>query len=97
MAVGDIVSGFTTISASGSANIRPSGTAAWAIVHLVYNGAVNIGYSDGSNTAVFWTDSAAGGLLKASLLVTNSIYLVVNNPSTSSSINMAYVGIIVKE
>jgi hypothetical protein len=97
MAAGDIVSGFTTISASGSANIRPSGTAAWAIVHLVYSGAANIGYSDGSTTVVFWTDGTAGGLLKASMLVTNSAYLVVSNPSTSSSINMAYIGIIVKE
>jgi hypothetical protein len=97
MAAGDIVSGFTTISASGSTSIRPSGTAAWAIVHLVYSGAANIGYSDGSNSVVFWTDSAAGGLLKASLLVTNSAYLVVSNPSTSSSINIAYIGLVVKE
>jgi hypothetical protein len=97
MAVGDLVSGFATVAGSGTTTIRPaSSSTIWSIQHIFYDGAANIRHTNGTTTVTFWSDTGGGALLKVGILVGYNAYLVVHNPG-SSSINVSYVGIVLKE
>jgi hypothetical protein len=94
MAVGDSVTGISTIGAETSATIQPAGTEEWIIHNIYFGGNASIGVVQGSS---IWFDNEAGpGALSGYFFhLTNSHYFLVKNNS-SGSICVSYDGIISK-
>lgn len=94
MAVGDVVSVVpTSVSAAASLTIQPSSTAEWVIHNLYYGAAVEVYYTDGTNSIKIDSDASLGGRFGAVFHVTATKYLALKNVSAGAAY-FAYDGVI---
>lgn len=93
MAAGDVFSCVpTSVAAGASLTIQPGAGVEASIHNLYYAGAVEMYYTDGTNSIKFDSDATAGARLGAIFHVTNTKYLQVKNV-TAGAILIAYDGI----
>lgn len=92
MAAGDIINGHSSISNNSYLTLQPDSGVEWCIHNILYAGAVELEYYDGTNTIKFDADSAFGARLNLCLHCTNSKYYRVKNVS-GGSIYIGYDGV----
>lgn len=84
MAVGDVVSAHSSVSASGYLDIQPSAGAEWVIHNLYYGGSVEVYRTDGTNQILIDSDSGPGCRMGTVFHVTNTHYLSLKNTGASA-------------
>ena len=93
MAVGDVKSGVTSVSANGYLTIQPPSNEEWVIHNIYHEYDIELVLTDGTNDLVFDSDSGAGAYAKYAFHVTNSVYLKVHNKDTSNARLIGYDGV----
>jgi len=94
MAVGDTVSGLSSIAAGAYLDIQPSGTAEWAINNIYHEYDIQLEYYDGTNALVFDTDSGAGVYARFAFHCTNARRVRVKNTHGSAAKLIGYDGFV---
>ncbi|MEM1532427.1 MAG: hypothetical protein QW599_06250 [Nitrososphaerota archaeon] len=96
MAVGDVFSGLTLVSAGGYLDIRPP-SGVEAVIHNIYHAYdVDLAFTDGTNVLIFDTDTGAGVYAKYAFHVTNSLWIRVINKDTANARLIGYDGVVTK-
>jgi len=93
MAVGDVKSGISSVSANGYLSIRPPTGEEWVIHNIYHEHDIELIFTDGSHDIVFDSDSGSGVYARYAFHVTNSVYLKVHNKDTSTSRLIGYDGV----
>lgn len=94
MAVGDVVSGLSSVTANGYLTIQPTGTAEWVIHNVYHEYDVQVEFYDGVNAIVFDTDAGAGVYARYAFHVTNARYLRVKNLHGTAAKLIGYDGVV---
>jgi len=81
MAVGDVINGHSSVANDAFQTIQPGSGVEWCVHNIVYAGAMELEYFDGTNTIKLDADSAFGARLNLCLHCTNSKYYRVKNKS----------------
>jgi hypothetical protein len=92
MAVGDVVSGLSSVASGAYLDLRPSAGVEWVLHNVYYGGRVEISFYDGSNEVVFEVDSGPGSLRWEEFHCTNSLRIRVKNVS-GGAIYIGYDGV----
>lgn len=91
MAAGNLVKGTTSITASGTYDIKPTGTDEWVIHNIYYNNQLKLSMTDGTNVVDFDSDTGQGARLGLTTHVSNGYWLRVTNTGASTLL-IAYDG-----
>jgi hypothetical protein len=92
MAVGDVVSGISSVAAGSFLDIRPPAGTEWVIHNIYHESDIQLELYDGTNSLVFDTDTGAGVYAKYAFHVTNSIRIRVKNTAASAKL-IGYDGV----
>jgi len=92
MAVGDVKSGISSISAGEYLDIRPPSGEEWVIHNIYHQDDVEVYFTDGTNSIKIITRKDNGVIPFTCFHVTNSYWIKVKN-STSSSALIGYDGV----
>lgn len=95
MAVGDVVTGISSVAATtGTLNIQPTAGVEWVIHNIYYGAGTTIEFykTDGTNAIKFDSDTSAGARLGAVFHVTNTQWIQIKNTSAGAVI-VGYDGI----
>lgn len=93
MAQGAAVVNITASVANGSSlDIQPSTGVEWVIHNLYWGGAVELYWTDGTNTIKFDTDSSTGGRLGTVFHCTHSTWVRIKNVS-GGALSLGYDGV----
>jgi cytoskeletal protein RodZ len=93
MGVGDVKSGISSVASGEYLDIRPPSGEEWVIHNITHNGAVELYFTDGTNTiGPIDSDAGAGGWLNFNFHVTNSCWYRVKNVSGTTQL-IGYDGI----
>jgi hypothetical protein len=93
MAVGDVVTGLSSVAASGTLDIKPASGVEWVIHNIYYNqGTVEFYKTDGTNLLKFDSDSTFGGRLGVVFHCTNSQWIQIKNTAASATL-IGYDGV----
>lgn len=93
MAVGDVVTGITSVASAGVLDIRPASGVEWVIHNIYYNqGTVQLYKTDGTNILQFDTDTAQGARLGAVFHCTNAQWIQVKNTAGTATL-IGYDGV----
>jgi len=95
MAVGDVVTGHSSVAASASLTIQPGTGIEWVIHNLYYGAAMELYRTDGANTIKIDSDTSLGCRMGTVFHLTNSIYLTLKNVSAGTAY-FGYDGIVTK-
>lgn len=93
MAVGDAVTGLSSIANGSYLDIQPSAGTEWIIHNLYYPASVEIYVSNGTNEIKFDFDTGAGGRLGYVFHCTNGHYLRIKNTAGTSQY-LGYDGVV---
>ena len=96
MAVGDVVSGQSSIAAAAYLDIQPSAGVEWVIHNIYHEYDIELSQYDGTNTLTFDTEAGAGVYARYAFHVTNSIRIRVKNTHATDAKRIGYDGIISK-
>jgi hypothetical protein len=91
MAAGNLVKGTSSLAASATYDIKPSGTDEWVIHNIYYNNQIKLSMADGTNVVDFDSDTGQGARLGLTTHVSNSYWLRITNTG-SSTLLIAYDG-----
>lgn len=87
MAVGDVVTGLSSVAASGVLDIRPAAGVEWVIHNVYYSqGTVEFYKTDGTNLLRFDTDTSQGARLGAVFHCTNAQWIQVKNTAGTATL-----------
>jgi len=92
MAVGDVFSGLSSITAAGYLDIQPSAGVEVVIHNIYHESDVQIEFYDGTNSCVFDTDAGAGVYAKYAFHVTNARRIRVKNTAATAKL-IGYDGV----
>jgi hypothetical protein len=94
VAVGDVVSAFSTAVGAGSfVDIQPSGTLEWVIHNIYHENDAALQWYDGTNSIEFDIVTGAHAWVKQNFHVTNSRRIRIRNAAGSSQ-DIGYDGIV---
>ena len=96
MAVGDVVSGQSSIDAAAYLDIQPGAGVEWVIHNIYHEYDIELSQYDGTNTLVFDTEAGDGVYARYAFHVTNSIRIRVKNTDASLARLIGYDGIVTK-
>ena len=96
MAVGDVVSGQSSIAAGAYLGIQPGAGAEWVIHNIYHEYDIELSQYDGTNTLVFDTEANAGVYARYAFHCTNSRCIRVKNTHDSDAKLIGYDGIVTK-
>ena len=96
MAVGDVVSGQSSIAAAAYLDIQPSAGVEWVIHNIYHEYDIELSQYDGTNTLVFDTDAGVGVYARYAFHCTNSRWIRVKNTDASLARLIGYDGIVTK-
>jgi len=92
MAIGDVVSGLSSVAADGFLDIRPGAGEEWVIHNIYHEDAVELSFYDGSNTITFDVDTGPGVWAWMEYHCNNTRRLRVKNIATASKL-IGYDGV----
>ena len=95
MAVGDVVNGLSSVSASAYLDIVAGSGAEWVIHNIYWAGAVELYFYDGTNEIKFDSDTVFGGRIGAVFHCTESKRIRIKNVS-AGAFYIGYDGVITK-
>ncbi|AEG14683.1 hypothetical protein Desku_1096 [Desulfofundulus kuznetsovii DSM 6115] len=96
MAVGDVYSGLQSVAAGSFLNIQPPAGTEAVITNIYYGGKVEVYFTDGTNSVLVDSDTAAGSMQGRCFHVTNTLYLQVKNADTAAKL-IGFDGVITKQ
>jgi len=96
MAIGDVVSGKSQISAAGTLDIQPGAGVEWVIHNIYHEAEVELYFADSTSDLLFDTDASYGAWTGMFFHVNETRYLTVKNTNAASKY-IGYDGIITKE
>lgn len=95
MAVGDVVTGISSVAATtGVLDIRPATGVEWTVHNIYYNAGTTIEFykTDGTNAIKFDSDTTAGARLGAVFHCTNTQWIQIKNTS-GAAVLVGYDGV----
>lgn len=95
MALGDVASGLSSISASGYLDIRPSQGTEWVIHNIYHEDSVQLEFYDGTNSLIFDVDYGMGIWAWYEFHCTYTIRIRVKNLASSAKL-IGYDGVVTK-
>ena len=95
MAVGDVASALSSISASAYLDIQPGSGVEWVIHNIYHEDSVQVEFYDGSNSLIFDNDTGMGALLWMEFHCTNARRIRVKNTATAAKL-IGYDGVVTK-
>lgn len=95
MAIGDIASALSSISAGAYLDIQPGGGVEWVIHNIYHEDQAQLELYDGSNSLIFDSDAGQGIWAWYEFHCTNSIRIRVKNTAASSKL-IGYDGVVTK-
>ncbi|MGD9663563.1 MAG: hypothetical protein AB7U63_20160, partial [Porticoccaceae bacterium] len=95
MAVGDVVSGLSSVASGGYLDIQPPVNNEWIITNIFHEADVELYFYDGVNLLKFDSDPAGGVWYNLGIPVTNSRYIRVKNTNAAAKL-IGYGGIVSK-
>jgi hypothetical protein len=90
---GSKVGAIQSVANNAVLTIQPAGQAEYTIHNIHYGGAVQLIFTDGTNTINSLSDSSAGGMFGYNFNVTNALYLTIKNVS-GGTILIGFDGVI---
>jgi hypothetical protein len=94
--VGDVRSGFASVPAGGSLDIRPSASEEWVIHNIYHEFDIDIAVATATDELVFDTDIGAGAYIGFAFHVTNTQWIRVKNKDMANARKIAYDGVVTK-
>lgn len=94
MAVGDVISGLSSVNPNEYLTIQPTGTAEWVIHNIYHAYDVQLEFSDGTNSIAFDTETGAGVYARYAFHVTATRYLRVKNNDATNARLIGYDGVV---
>jgi hypothetical protein len=95
MAVGDVVSGLSSIAAGSYLDIQPGSGAEWVIHNIYHESDIQLEQYDGTNSCIFDTDTGAGVYARFAFHVNNTRRIRVKNTAASAKL-IGYDGVVTK-
>lgn len=92
MAVGNLIKGTSSIAASGTYDIKPTGTDEWVIHNVYYNNQLKLSMTDGTNVVDFDSDTGQGARMGMTTHVSSTYWLRITNTNASGTLLIAYDG-----
>lgn len=94
MAVGDVVQGLSSITTGNYLDIQPTAGAEWVIHNVMWDKAVEVYFSDGTNNLKLDIDTSYGGRIGTVFHCTNSKYYRIKANGATTLIG--YDGVVTK-
>jgi hypothetical protein len=95
MAVGDVVSGISSIAAGSSLTIQPGAGVEWVLHNLYHAADVEVYFTDGANSIKFSSDTSFGAWTGMFLHANNTRYFTIKNTNAAAQL-IGYDGIVTK-
>lgn len=95
MAVGDVASGLSSISAGAYLDIQPGSGVEWVIHNIYHESDIQLEYYDGTLACSFDTDTGAGVYAKYAFHCTNVRRIRVKNTAGTAKL-IGYDGVVTK-
>lgn len=95
MAAGDVVSSLTSTANNGTLSAQPGSGVEWVLHNVYFGGAMELYYTDGTNSIKIDSDTTLGARLGTVFHVNNTRYIQIKNVS-GGTVYLGYDGVITK-
>lgn len=92
MSLGDVQTAISSIANNAFLDIKPASGVEWVIHNVLYNGAMELYKTDGTNSIKVDSDTTAGGRIGVYLHCTNAVWYQIKNVSGATAI-LSYDGV----